>query len=122
MACSSHKMLGPTGIGVLWVSEKSWKFLKPFMYGGEMIKAVYTDKTEFKDMPHLFEAGTPHIAGVIGFGKALEYLMNIGMEEIRRHEVDLLTYTLEKFSQFKDIAVIGPKDPHRRGGVIAFTA
>ena len=121
VACSSHKMLGPTGIGVLWVSEKSWKFLKPFMYGGEMIKAVYTDKTEFKDMPHLFEAGTPHIAGVIGFGKALEYLMNIGMEEIRRHEVDLLTYTLEKFSQFKDIAVIGPKDPHRRGGVIAFT-
>lgn len=121
VACSSHKMLGPTGIGVLWVSLQSASHLKPFMYGGEMIKVVYTDRTEFKEMPHLFEAGTPHIAGVIGFGKALEYLSDIGMNEIRRHEVDLLTYALEKFSRYKDISVIGPKDPQKRGGVIAFT-
>ena len=74
-------------------------------------------------MPHLFEAGTPHIAGVIGFGKALEYLNHIGMEEIRRHEVDLLTYTLEKiFFSSKTSPSLVRKDPHRRGGVIAFTA
>lgn len=121
VACSSHKMLGPTGIGVLWVSEKSWKHLKPFMYGGEMIKAVYADRSEFKDMPHMFEAGTPHIAGVIGFGKAIEYLEDIGMKEIRRHEIDILSYALSKFSEYKDITVIGPKDPKKRGGVIAFT-
>jgi cysteine desulfurase/selenocysteine lyase len=121
VACSSHKMLGPTGVGVLYVSEKSWKYLMPFMYGGEMIKAVYTDKTEFKEMPHLFEAGTPHIAGVIGFGKAVQYLEHIGMDEVRRHEIDILSYALEKFSAYKDISVIGPNDAKKRGGVIAFT-
>ncbi|MBI5613679.1 SufS family cysteine desulfurase [Candidatus Gottesmanbacteria bacterium] len=121
VACSSHKMLGPTGIGVLWVSARSSGHLKPFLYGGEMIKAVYKDRSEFKEMPHLFEAGTPHIAGVIGFGKAIEYLEKIGMEKIRRHEVDILSYAFSKFSKYKDITIIGPKDPRKRGGVIAFT-
>ena len=91
---SSHKMLGPTGIGVLWGKYELLDEMYPFNFGGEMIQEVYIDKTIFKKPPHKFEAGTPHIAGVIALKEAVKYLEKIGYEKIRRHEI-LLAKSLE---------------------------
>jgi len=121
IAFSSHKMLGPTGVGVLWVKKDVLSGFRPFMYGGEMIREVRVDKTLFKEPPHMFEAGTPDIGGVIGFGAAIDYLTTIGMDEIRNHEVDITTYALRQLQRFDDIKITGPDDPRKRGGVIAFT-
>lgn len=121
VAFSSHKMLGPTGIGVLWAKAEHLEAMMPFNYGGDMISEVHVDKTVFKKPPHKFEAGTPHIAGVIGFGKAVEYLVNLGMENVRQHEKDLVAYAMEQFSQVEGLDFLGPKDPEVRGGVFALT-
>jgi cysteine desulfurase / selenocysteine lyase len=118
---SSHKMLGPTGIGVLWGRYELLHNMKPYQYGGEMISAVYVDHSEYKDTPHRFEAGTPHIAGVIGFGAAIDYLEKLGMEEVRRHEVEILRYSLKLLKSLKGLKIYGPQKPEDRGGVIAFT-
>ena len=83
---SSHKMLGPTGVGVLWGKEKYLKEMYPFMYGGDMIDEVYIDRTTYKDPPHKFEAGTPAIGEIIAFKEAIKFLNKIGMENIRDHE------------------------------------
>lgn len=121
VAFSSHKMLGPTGIGVLWGKKKELEKLSPFLYGGEMIQAVYPDRTEFKSTPHKFEAGTPHIAGVIGFGRAIDYLEKLGMENIRKHEVEITEYALKKLQNIDGLTFYGPKKAKERCGVIAFT-
>ena len=119
VAFSSHKMLGPTGIGVLWAKQELLERMRPFNYGGEMIAEVHTDRTVFKHAPHKFEAGTPHIAGVIGFGAAVEYLMNIGMDNVRQHEKELVTYAMKKFENVEGLSYLGPKDADIRGGVFA---
>lgn len=121
VAFSSHKMLGPTGIGVLWAKQELLERMRPFNYGGEMIAEVHTDRTTFKSAPHKFEAGTPHIAGVIGFGAAVEYLMNLGMDAVRQHEKELVTYAMKKFETVEGLTYLGPKDPDIRGGVFACT-
>ena len=121
VAFSSHKMLGPTGVGVLWGKYEHLDAMKPFQYGGEMIKEVRVDKTLFKEVPHKFEAGTPHIAGVIGFGAAIDYLTAIGMANVRKHEEKILTYALMKMSKVPGITMYGPTDPVKKCGVIAFT-
>jgi len=121
VAFSGHKMCGPTGVGVLWGKIERLEKLAPFMYGGEMISKVGIDQTEFKPVPHVFEAGTPHIAGVIGFGAAVEYLQAIGMENVRAHELALTRYALQRISGISNVSCIGPLDPALRGGVIAFT-
>jgi cysteine desulfurase/selenocysteine lyase len=118
---SSHKMLGPTGIGVLWAHAEFLEKLIPFNYGGEMIAEVHRDTTVFKHAPHKFEAGTPHIAGVIGFGAAIEYLMALGMPDIRKHEEELVAYTMEKMNMVEGLRFLGPKDAKIRGGVFAMT-
>ncbi len=118
---SSHKMLGPTGIGVLWAKAEHLEAMTPFNYGGDMIAEVHIDKTVFKAPPHKFEAGTPHIAGVIGFGKAVEYLSTLGMEHVRAHEKELVSYAMEQMKQVEGLDYIGPKDPEIRGGVFAMT-
>lgn len=118
---SSHKMLGPTGIGVLWAHAEFLEKLIPFNYGGEMIAEVHRDTTVFKHAPHKFEAGTPHIAGVIGFGAAIEYLMALGMPEIRKHEEELVAYTMKKLDAVEGVHFLGPKDAKIRGGVFAMT-
>lgn len=118
VAFSSHKMLGPTGVGVLWARKELLEQMKPFNYGGEMISEVHVDRTVFKEPPHKFEAGTPHIAGVIGLGAAVDYLTELGMENVRKHEEELVSYALKKFENMKDITAYGPK---KRAGVIAFT-
>lgn len=118
-AFSSHKMLGPTGIGVLWGKKELLEEFSPFNYGGEMISEVHTDRTVFKPVPHKFEAGTPHIAGVIGLGAALEYLMNIGMDNVRNYEMELVTYAMQELSKIPGLSVVGPSDEQIRAGVFA---
>ncbi|MBI4067438.1 SufS family cysteine desulfurase, partial [Candidatus Gottesmanbacteria bacterium] len=120
LAFSGHKMLGPTGIGVLWAKYDLLDAMVPFQFGGEMIKEVYLDHSEFKKPPHKFEAGTPHIAGVIGLGAAVDYLSVLGMDKVRAHEKELTSYAISNLSHLSNLTIYGPKDPEKRGGVIAF--
>jgi len=119
-AFSAHKMLGPTGVGILWVRKSVLETMVPFHGGGDMIREVHKYETTWNDLPYKFEAGTPNIADVIGFAAAIDYLSNIGMDTIRKHEIDLTRYALEKMSQIKGITLYGTKDVLKRGGVISF--
>lgn len=120
LAFSSHKMLGPTGIGVLYGREELLEEMPPFLGGGEMIREVRFDRATWNDIPWKFEAGTPNIADAIAFGAAIDYLNGIGMARIREHEEGLTQYVLEAFYKLDDVTIYGPKDAHMRGGVIAF--
>jgi cysteine desulfurase / selenocysteine lyase len=117
---SAHKMLGPTGVGVLYAKKELLEKMRPFMGGGDMIKEVFKFHTNYNEVPYKFEAGTPNIADVIGFGAAIDYLEKIGMENIRKHEIDLTEYALESILSINHLTVYGPKDPNYRGGVISF--
>lgn len=117
-AFSAHKMLGPTGVGVLYAKERLFKEIPPFLGGGEMIKEVHLRKATFNEPPHKFEAGTPNIAGVIGLGAAVDYLSSIGMKEIRKYEEELTDYALEELQKVDNLTVYGPKEPASQGGVI----
>ncbi len=121
VAFSSHKMLGPTGVGVLWGRKELLESLPPFHFGGDMISEVHLRETIFNDVPHKFEAGTPHIAGVIGLGAAVDYLSRLGMENVRNHEKEITKYVLDNLSSIRGLTIVGPKDEKKRGGVIAFT-
>lgn len=120
-AFSSHKMLGPTGVGVLWGKYELLEKIPPYQMGGEMIESVYLDHTNFKKPPYRFEAGTPHIAGVIGLGVAIDYLQKLGMKNIRNHEIELTRYAQKKLNKIEGLKIVGPQDPEKRSGVIAFT-
>lgn len=117
---SAHKMLGPTGVGVLYAKKEFLEKMKPFMGGGDMIKEVFKFHTNYNEVPYKFEAGTPNIADVVGFGAAVEYLEKLGMENIRKHEIYLTEYALESMRSFKYITIYGPMDSKFRGGVISF--
>lgn len=117
---SAHKMLGPTGVGVLYAKKEFLEKMRPFMGGGDMIKEVFKFHTNYNEVPYKFEAGTPNIADVVGFGAAIDYLEKIGMENIRRHEISLTEYALDSILSLKYVAVYGPRDPKYRGGVISF--
>ena len=117
---SAHKMLGPTGVGVLYAKKEFLEKMRPFMGGGDMIKEVFKFHTNYNEVPYKFEAGTPNIADVVGFGAAIDYLQKIGMENIRKHEIDLTEYALESILSIKHLTVYGPRDPNYRGGVISF--
>jgi len=119
-AFSGHKMLGPTGIGVLWVRKSILETMNPFHGGGDMIREVHKYETTWNDLPYKFEAGTPNIAGVIGFGAAIDYLTKIGMDNVREHEIELTKYAMEKLLAVKGIIIYGTKDISKRGGVISF--
>ncbi len=120
LAFSGHKMLGPTGVGVLYGRYELLEAMEPFLTGGEMIRRVRLDGATWNDVPWKFEAGTPNIADVIAFGVALDYLSALGMENVRAHEEALTAYTLRRLRQLEDIIVYGPKDASQRGGVISF--
>jgi cysteine desulfurase / selenocysteine lyase len=122
LAFSSHKMLGPTGVGVLWGKYDLLQKLSPYQYGGEMISEVSIEQTTFKDTPYKFEAGTPNIADVIAFKEAMRYLENMGLDSIRAHEKELTIYALERMEKEfgETIRIIGPKDANYRGGIITF--
>jgi len=117
---SAHKMLGPTGVGVLYAKKEFLERMRPFMGGGDMIKEVFKFHTNYNEVPYKFEAGTPNIADVVGFGAAIDYLEKIGMENIRRHEISLTEYALDSILSLKYVTVYGPRDPKYRGGVISF--
>ena len=120
VAFSSHKMLGPTGIGVLYGKQELLEQMTPFLYGGDMIKEVTLEDSTFNDLPWKFEAGTPNIAGGIAFGTAVEYLTNIGMHNIEQHDKELLKYAHEQLSKVKGITIYGPKDLKKKSSIIAF--
>ncbi|MEG2254941.1 MAG: cysteine desulfurase [Vagococcus sp.] len=119
-AFSGHKMCGPTGIGVLYGKESLLEKMDPIELGGEMIDFVYHDRSTWTELPWKFEAGTPNIAGAIGLGAAVDYLTEIGMEEIHAHEQELVAYVLPKLQQIEGLTIYGPKDPSQHTGVIAF--
>ncbi|MDM8528614.1 cysteine desulfurase [Anaerolineales bacterium HSG24] len=121
LAFSGHKMLGPTGIGALWGRKDILSQMPPFMTGGDMIKRVTLEGSEWHSLPWKFEAGTPAIAEAIGFGEAVEYLNTLGMANIRQHEIELTTYALECLNQVEGLRIYGPQNPQERGGAISFT-
>jgi len=115
---SGHKMLGPTGIGVLWGKIEHLEEMDPFMGGGEMINTVTMESSTWNEIPYKFEAGTPNFAQAVGLGAAIDYLQNIGMDSIAAHEQKLIKYALEKLNQIDGLKIHGSaKD---RGGVISF--
>ena len=120
LAFSAHKMLGPTGVGILYVKREVLEGMQPFIGGGDMIKEVHKQATVYNDLPYRFEAGTSNIAGVIGFGAALDYLNRIGMDRVRDHEIDITQYALAALTDFKNVKLYGPQDAVDRGGVISF--
>ena len=119
-AFSSHKMCGPTGVGVLWGRREILEGMPPFMAGGEMIRRVELERSEWAEIPHKFEAGTPAIAEAIGLGAAVDYLSDLGMEAVRAHEKELTAYALERLVEVPGLTVYGPTDLEVRGGVTAF--
>lgn len=119
-AFSGHKMLGPTGVGVLWAKKELLEQMAPFHGGGDMIREVHKYETTWNDLPYKFEAGTPNIADVIGFAAAIDYLNNLGMDYVRAHEVEITKYALEQLSKINGLKLYGTPDMSKRGGVISF--
>ncbi len=120
VAFSAHKMLGPTGVGVLWGRQDLLDDLDPFLGGGEMISVVTREESSWAKLPHKFEAGTPNIADVIAFGAALDYLNGIGMDAVAAHDAELTHYAVERLSRLEGLDIYGPSDPADRSAVIAF--
>ncbi|MBK89712.1 MAG: cysteine desulfurase [Chloroflexi bacterium] len=120
-AFSAHKMLGPTGIGVLFGKEDLLDKMDPFYFGGDMISEVTYEGAKWNDLPYKFEAGTPNIADAIATGYAVDYLVEVGMDNIAKHEDEITSYALDKIKELPDYKVIGPIDMNNRGGVISFT-
>jgi len=120
LAFSGHKMLAPTGIGVLYVKPTILQDMEPFLRGGEMVREVWFDHATWNDIPNRFEAGTPSIADTIGLGAAIDYLQALGMENVRQHEKEITSYALKRLQEIEEIEIIGPSNSERRGGLIAF--
>ena len=119
-AFSGHKMLGPTGIGVLYGKEELLERMSPVEFGGEMIDFVYEQEATWKELPWKFEAGTPNIAGAIGLAAAIDYLDKIGMETVHQYEQELLAYVFPKLQAVEGLTIYGSEDLAQRSGVISF--
>lgn len=117
---SAHKMLGPTGIGVLYGKYDLLEEMPPYMYGGDMILEVTYEDATWNELPYKFEAGTPNIADAIATGAAVDYLTELGMANVWQHEQELTAYALEQMASLENVRILGPKDPSLRGGVISF--
>ena len=115
---SGHKMYGPTGIGILYGKKEILDKMEPYQGGGDMIKSVTFEKTIYNDVPHIFEAGTPNIVGAIGLGKAVEFIEDITVEKIEKHELDLLNYATGKINQIEGVQIIG--NSKEKASVISF--
>jgi cysteine desulfurase/selenocysteine lyase len=117
---TGHKVVGPTGIGVLWGRRAVLEQLPPFLGGGEMIETVRMERSTYAPIPHKFEAGTPPIVEAVGLGAALEYLSHVGLDAIHAHEQAITAYALEGLATIPGLTVLGPLDATRRGGAISF--
>ena len=115
---SGHKMYGPTGIGILYGKKEILEKMEPYQGGGDMIKSVTFEKTIYNDVPHIFEAGTPNIVGAIGLGKAVEFIEDVTVEKIEKHELDLLHYATGKINQIEGVKIIGNSE--EKASVISF--
>lgn len=120
LAFSSHKMLGPTGVGVLYGKRDVLNAMDPYMGGGEMIMRVTYESSTYAALPNKFEAGTPNIADVIAFGAALDYLEGIGMDAVRAHEMAITQHAIDTLRAVEGVTVYGPKDAREKGGAVAF--
>jgi cysteine desulfurase/selenocysteine lyase len=120
MAFTSHKMLGPTGIGALWARRELLEAMPPFLGGGEMIREVKLTESKWNELPWKFEAGTMAIAEAVGFGAAVDYLEALGMDQVFAHDRELAASTMERLREVPELTILGPP-AERRGGVIAFT-
>lgn len=121
LAFSGHKMLGPTGSGVLYGKESALEETDPFLYGGDMISEVHANEAKWNELPFKFESGTPAAASVIGLGAAVDYLTKAGMENVYRHEKEITQYALQRMGEIQGVKVYGPDRVEHRGGVLAFT-
>ncbi|MER5623094.1 MULTISPECIES: cysteine desulfurase [unclassified Streptosporangium] len=121
LAFTGHKVVGPSGIGVLWARGELLSAMPPFLGGGEMIEAVWMDRSTYAPAPHKFEAGTPPIVEAVGLGAAVDYLSEIGMDAVVRHEHELTAYALGALGEVPGLKVIGPLDLADRGGTVSFT-
>ncbi len=119
-AFSGHKMGAPTGIGVLYGKKQLLNQMEPVEFGGEMIDFVGLQESTWKELPWKFEGGTPIIAGAVGLGAAIDYLEEIGLDNIERHEHELAAYALERFKEIEGLTIYGPKTAEERAGVITF--
>lgn len=119
-AFSGHKMMGPTGIGVLYGKEELLNQFEPVEFGGEMIDFVYESHSTWTELPWKFEAGTPNIAGAIALGAAIDYIQELGIDQIHQHEIELIDYLMPKLQEIEGLTIYGPKDNVKRGGLIAF--
>lgn len=119
-AFSGHKMLGPTGIGVLYGRRELLEAMPPFLAGGDMISTVSLEGSEWNELPYKFEAGTPPIAEVVGLGAAVDYLTDLGMDAVTAHEQKLLNYAVPRLEEIPGLTVYGPLDVHQRAGLITF--
>jgi cysteine desulfurase/selenocysteine lyase len=120
VAFTSHKMLGPTGIGALWARRELLEAMPPFLGGGEMIREVKLQGSKWNDVPWKFEAGTMAIAEAVGLGAAVQYLESLGMDAVFAHDKELAAYAMERLREVPDLRILGPP-ADRRGGVVAFT-
>lgn len=120
LAFSAHKMLGPTGIGVLFGKKSYLEDMPPFLGGGDMIKRVHLRSFSPNEIPHKFEAGTPAIAEAVGFNEAINYLVNVGMKTVSEYEHKIVDYALERLIEIPGVSILGPSSNHR-GGVVSFT-
>ena len=120
LAFSGHKMLGPTGVGILWGKKELLDEMPPFLTGGSMIETVTMESATYLDAPKRFEAGVPNMAQAVGLGAAVDYLNRVGLDAIHGHEVALTQKALEGLQSIKGLSVIGPKDMEMRGGVVSF--
>lgn len=119
-AFSGHKMLGPTGIGVLYGKRHLLEQMEPVEFGGEMIDIVTEQESTWKELPWKFEAGTPNIAGAIGLGAAIDYMETVGVDDIQQHEKELMQYLWPKLTAIPGLTIYGPKDLNQRTGIITF--
>ena len=119
-AFSGHKMAAPTGIGVLYGKEEILEQMSPIEFGGEMIDFVYEQSASWKELPWKFEAGTPNMAGAIGLGAAIDYLEELGMDQVEAHEQELIAYVFPKLQAIEGLTIYGSQDLAQRSGVISF--
>lgn len=117
---AGHKLLAPMGIGVLYGKKDLLEKMPPLMFGGDMVEYVYEQETTFNVLPYKFEAGTQNVEAAVGLSKAIDYLNEIGMENIEKHEKELVSYALDKMNKLEYLKVYGPKEVEKRGGVISF--